>query len=663
MYLINKNNFIGFKRFVRIMNIIKQKNNVYYVSILISSKRPQFIEISEKEYKVFKNIDGTKRISQIIETEKLDEKNVFDFLKRLNNLKILETSTEELNVKKRNIYDRHDLFFDMCFEFEEFTNNLLNKTILIIGCGGIGNNLVSSLSRSGIKKFILLDDDIIEETNLTRQFLFNTNDINKYKVDIIEKRLKEFDSNINVIKIKSTLQDKEVFDLLKKHKIDFAFCSADTPQTIAIDVYKLCRKLKIPFTTVGYLNDFGIYGPIIDEDNIRYEHFISFSENNNNVIKNINKRYQAPSFGPLNSFISSLAIFDLFKYFNNKYDCKTYNVKRIINFNTLENQDIDFKSKIGVFNLSSNLSYKFQDRVKSTLKIFELNKLSVELGKLTFNKGDYRSGSVKDRVDEFNSLLKDSNIMLSMIGGFNTSSTLRYIDYETIKMNGIKVVGCSDTTALLLAIYKITNQIVYYGPSFLMSYNEQKYIKEFNINQFIDVVINDFSSNKIFLPEKVTIERVDWSLNKIKEKKLIKNKIEFINNLKIEEIQGRLIGGNLNTMASLVGTEFMPEIKEGDILFIEDSYVNASITERNISVLKNSGILDKVSVIIIGLIESYDDEGSNRKHINIIQEFLDNDIPIINNFPCSHIQPSIILKIGATIKINFDKKTFEYVKK
>ena len=49
-----------------------------------------------------------------------------------------------------------------------------------------------------------------------------------------------------------------------------------------------------------------------------------------------------------------------------------------------------------------------------------------------------------------------------------------------------------------------------------------------------------------------------------------------------------------------------------------------------------------------------------KKHIDIIREFLDKKIPIINKFPCSHIQPSIILKIGAILKIDFEKETFEY---
>lgn len=56
--------------------------------------------------------------------------------------------------------------------------------------------------------------------------------------------------------------------------------------------------------------------------------------------------------------------------------------------------------------------------------------------------------------------------------------------------------------------------------------------------------------------------------------------------------QGRMIGGNLNTMEGFFGTEYMPEIKEGDILFIEDSLKDACTIERSFSLLKLSGVVE-----------------------------------------------------------------------
>lgn len=57
---------------------------------------------------------------------------------------------------------------------EKIHNRIQNKTILIIGFGGIGTIVVDNLQRMGFKNFILIDYDIVEPSNLNRQmFLMN----------------------------------------------------------------------------------------------------------------------------------------------------------------------------------------------------------------------------------------------------------------------------------------------------------------------------------------------------------------------------------------------------------------------------------------------------------------------------------------------------------
>lgn len=577
MLLINcQNKIVKLKHFVRVMNIVKKEHNVHNVSFLTSWKRNLFLDLTKHDFDILTKINGINSLKEILSILNIEIDKVISFINGL--IEKYNIVTSETN-KNENIYDRHDLFFDSNFKIENFTDKIIkNKTILIVGCGWIENDIISMFTKSGVENFILIDNDKIENTNLTRQFLFFKSDIGKYKIDILEKRIYEINPKATILKYKIKFNQNIIKELKKTKKIDFAYVSADTPQTIAMDAYQVFTSLRIPFTTVDYLNDFGIVGPIIDNYNIKYDKFVNTTRNQNNIIKKMNDNYQSSSFGPLNSFVSSLAVYDMFKYFVNKNQCKTYNKKIIINFNSLLMQEVDFSPiKIGVFNSSSNLAYNYQHRVKNTIKIFKENNYEIELGKLSFKKGNYRSGSIKERSDEFNHLLKNTNVLMSMIGGFNSSSILNEIDYEYIKKNNIKIVGCSDTTSILLAIYKNTNIPVYYGPSFLMSYDEQNYIKQFNLDIFFQKVIQDFPG-VLKYPNKITIQKHDWKNTKIINKKLIKNRIKILN-VTNDVIEGRLLGGNLNTMASLIGTKFMPEFKKGDILFIEDSHVLKEICQ------------------------------------------------------------------------------------
>lgn len=74
--------------------------------------------------------------------------------------------------------------------------------------------------------------------------------------------------------------------------------------------------------------------------------------------------------------------------------------------------------------------------------------------------------------------------------------------------------------------------------------------------------------------------------------------------------EGRLIGGNLNTMYGFIGSSYFPEVKEGDILLIEDCIKTASVVEKNFAMLKVHGVFEKVAGIILGKHELYDDSGT-----------------------------------------------------
>lgn len=90
----------------------------------------------------------------------------------------------------------------------------LNKSsVLLVGIGGVGGSCLEMLSRSGIYNIAIMDFDTFEESNLNRQVLSLNNNINKYKVDIAEKRIKLINKNINVIKIKDKLSINNIDSL------------------------------------------------------------------------------------------------------------------------------------------------------------------------------------------------------------------------------------------------------------------------------------------------------------------------------------------------------------------------------------------------------------------------------------------------------------------
>ena len=67
---------------------------------------------------------------------------------------------------------------------------LNGKSVLIVGCGGLGNIIATTISCIGLKKIYLIDFDKVELHNIHRQFQFDKNDIGKSKSIMLSKKIK-----------------------------------------------------------------------------------------------------------------------------------------------------------------------------------------------------------------------------------------------------------------------------------------------------------------------------------------------------------------------------------------------------------------------------------------------------------------------------------------
>ena len=111
----------------------------------------------------------------------------------------------------------------------------IEKTkVCIAGCGGLGSNVAHLLVRSGFKKFLLIDCDRVEESNLNRQFYF-LNQVGVMKAEALNDNLKKIRDDISIDIIIKRLKS---FDDIKDQAADCdIFVEAfDTPESKAVFV-------------------------------------------------------------------------------------------------------------------------------------------------------------------------------------------------------------------------------------------------------------------------------------------------------------------------------------------------------------------------------------------------------------------------------------------
>ena len=130
---------------------------------------------------------------------------------------------------------------------DEKISSFADKTIVVIGIGGVGGTALESLARSGFKKFVIIDSDKIDVSNLNRQVLFTSKNIGENKVDAAAKHLAEICSEISVEKIVAKIGDIKLEDLLK-FKPDFIVDAIDFVEG-KLHIYEYCLKNNIPFVS------------------------------------------------------------------------------------------------------------------------------------------------------------------------------------------------------------------------------------------------------------------------------------------------------------------------------------------------------------------------------------------------------------------------------
>lgn len=198
--------------------------------------------------------------------------------------------------------------------------SLANKSVVIIGCGGVGASMAIILSSRGIKNLTLIDNDVIEISNLERNIWYQPHDVGQKKLDIIRQRILERYPECEVNLIDDRITSYEQMAVLKQP--DFIVLSGDGKH-LAHYVNRYAYQNAIPFIIAGYLNDIVIWGPLfVPGQTPCYECFAAdyidkkqgVNQPINQLLNEINSHHVAPSIPELTLASASLAALDVIKY-------------------------------------------------------------------------------------------------------------------------------------------------------------------------------------------------------------------------------------------------------------------------------------------------------------------------------------------------------------
>jgi len=107
----------------------------------------------------------------------------------------------------------------------------LNKShVCLIGCGGLGGNILESISRIGIEKITAVDGDIFDESNLNRQLLSNSENLGLSKVIEAKHRVELINPNVDFTGLKNIITKKNIDNIIPKN-VDCIIDAVDNVKT------------------------------------------------------------------------------------------------------------------------------------------------------------------------------------------------------------------------------------------------------------------------------------------------------------------------------------------------------------------------------------------------------------------------------------------------
>jgi muramoyltetrapeptide carboxypeptidase len=260
----------------------------------------------------------------------------------------------------------------------------------------------------------------------------------------------------------------------------------------------------------------------------------------------------------------------------------------------------------------------------------------------------FSSDSAHNRIRALELLLEDNSIelILAARGGYGAFDLLSGLSALKAKLlekpleRRVVLSGISDVTAVLSALDGIPNLALVHGPGFLdafQSYDRSDFRRRSAVN-LLELASGSWSGYQ------------DLNLQDI-------GSLDPLNDEK--SIRGKLLGGNLSVIASLVGTAYLPDFTDR-ILFLEETGEKPYRIHRALSQIKLAGLLNNLKAIVLGSFDGCVHERGLGPNIDQVFDdiFSDANYPVYKDFPGGHGELNLPLPFGVDVEVTRAGVTF-----
>lgn len=317
---------------------------------------------------------------------------------------------------------------------------------------------------------------------------------------------------------------------------------------------------------------------------------------------------------------------------------------------TLRPRSLSPGMRIGIVSPGSDTAYRFPGRARRAAahlasalgaEVQSMPPVSAEAG--------YRAMLPQDVAHQLHSMFVDPDIGLIVIaiGGFNSNAVLAHLDWDLLARHPTHLCGYSDASALLLAIHAMTGQMVLHGPALLPQWGDPRG----PFPQTVDALRHALCGETERILEYAGFwvdPRTDWSDDLPERSFRDKRYLDAPwTTLQAGHANGRLLGGNIETVNMLVGTPWMPDFADR-IVFVEATGAEAYLPRlhRALTHLRDAGIFAKAKGLIVGRCPDAAPVAGVSIEAVIREVIGGCEFPVVMDVDIGHTEPMLTLPVG-----------------
>ena len=311
---------------------------------------------------------------------------------------------------------------------------------------------------------------------------------------------------------------------------------------------------------------------------------------------------------------------------------------------------------IGIVSPASAFFPAHESALQRGIAYLEKAGLRVQLAPHMLDQRQHLNPPAQHRAEDLNQMFADPTIkaIFCLSGGSGVNAVLPLLDWEQIEKSPKVMMGYSAITALLIGLYARVGLVTFHGPMILNGFSEYPQPFAYTWQGLEQMLFKAEPAGTLKPPAQWT----DAYTSEEQPRAMKPN--PGWRWLRDGKTNGRLLGGNLSVILTLISTPYLPSL-QGAILYLEEVNFGSGLlrkVDESLAQCQQMGLFDQISGLVIGKVNELSEAEEQLFESLILEYTAGSQFPILTSVDFGHTAPQLTLPIGIQASLDSQQDRF-----